>query len=131
MRNKDLALKDLKSNKPEDTLTPKPRLKKKVDLSINDLQNPNVKFVKASKKPRVKIEEPTVGLKEPVIVPPVNLIPNIYDRGVGRELLVGFNGEQSGFYNNMPPDCTHSLEAACRCATKTSPKYKLDIPGLI
>lgn len=66
-------------------------------------------------------------IKAPVTIPSENLVPDIYGRGVGREMY--FNGETNGFYHNMSGNDTVSISNACKCAPK-GVTYRTEIPKL-
>jgi hypothetical protein len=79
-----------------------------------------------NKKPfPVVVEDIRVPIKEPITVPTTNLIPNIYDRGVGMPMAA--SGER---YYNMSGYCSENVQNACRCSVKDDSNYKLDIPKL-
>lgn len=82
---------------------------------------------RSAKKAVIMPEDIKVPAVEPIYVSPVNLIPNVYDRGVGQPTMnVAANGE--GYYN-LSGNCSESIQKACRCQEKKQP-YKLDIPSL-
>lgn len=88
-----------------------------------------VKQRAARKKARLimpdDIKVPSV---EPITISPVNLIPNVYDRGVGQPTMnVAANGQS--FYN-MSGFCTENIQTACKCASKKKNGFKSDIPQL-
>lgn len=65
---------------------------------------------------------------EPITISPVNLIPNVYDRGVGQPTMnVAANGQS--FYN-MSGVCTEDIQNTCRCASSKKNGYRADIPQL-
>lgn len=78
-------------------------------------------------KPRLlMVDEIKVPVKEPIYVSPVNLVPNIYDRGVGQPLMA--KGE--AFYN-MSGTCSEDIQKACKCQENKSKDYKLEIPSFL
>lgn len=79
------------------------------------------------KRPRVVLEDIKVGAKKPVVIGATNLIPNVYDRGVGQTLSV--SGDNA-FYQNMSGDCSQNIQEACKCSEKAKPAYKLEVPSL-
>lgn len=95
----------------------------KVDLSV--IKNEPSSSVRNP----VTIEDIVVP-KPSVMIPPINLIPNVYDRGVGREMAVSADGSISGFYNNLSPQTLENIQMACRCADKHKINYKFDLPTL-
>jgi hypothetical protein len=105
-----------------------PKAKRMVELNINDLQNPVVRKVVNIPQPRIIDEIDRPDLKEPIFVNPVNLVPNIYDRGVGQPI---YPSQVTAFAHNMNGDCTTGVYKACRCAVQEKPIYKLDIPELL
>jgi hypothetical protein len=82
------------------------------------------------KRSRLILDQIKVPVKAPIQINPTNLIPNVYDRGVGMELSVSASGEVSGFYDNMGITCTDQLQNACRCSQENKQRFKLDIPQL-
>lgn len=82
------------------------------------------------KRSRLILDQVKVPVKAPVIINPTNSIPNIYDRGVGREINLSASGEISGFYDNMAGTCTDQIQNACKCTQENKPRYSLDIPKL-
>lgn len=82
------------------------------------------------KRSRLILDQVKVPVKAPIIINPTNSIPNVYDRGVGRELNVSASGELSGFYENMAGTCTDQIQNACKCTQRNKPRYSLDIPKL-
>lgn len=89
---------------------------------------PTVKaaFNDVLRKNPVVVEDIVVPIKQPITIPATNLIPNVYDRGVGQ--FVDFSG--SDRYYNMSGVCSESVADACRCSVKDKESYKLDIPTL-
>lgn len=81
------------------------------------------------KKSPMLLEDIRVPIKRPIYIAPTNSIPDVYDRGVGQPLTMKANGGQESFYN-MAGYCSEHLQNACRCASKRTGKYKLDIPQL-
>lgn len=82
------------------------------------------------KRSRLILDQVKVPVKAPIFINPTNSIPNVYDRGVGRELNVSASGELSGFYENMAGTCTDQIQNACKCTQERKPRYSLDIPKL-
>lgn len=60
-------------------------------------------------------------IKEPLYIKPRNVIPNVYDRGIGDEVNFLGNMQQS--------NATVNIQKACRCSDKTK-RLPLDIPKL-
>lgn len=79
------------------------------------------------KKNPVLVEDIVVPVKKPIMIPATNLIPNVYDRGVGKDVDFGASGEK---YYNMSGICSESVAQACNCSVKNKESYKLDIPTL-
>ena len=84
------------------------------------------KGVKVPKRKLLLVDEIKVPVKEPIYVSPVNLVPNIYDRGVGQPLMA--SGEA---YYNMSGVCTEDIQKACKCQENKSKDYKLEIPSFL
>ena len=81
------------------------------------------------KKTPVLIEDIKVPVKEPIFIAPINVIPSVYDRGVGQPIAFAANGRQESFYN-MSGYCSENVQNACRCSSEKKGKYTLDIPQL-
>ena len=81
------------------------------------------------KRSPVLIEDIKVPAKEPIFIPAINSIPNVYDRGVGQPLAFSANGKVESFYN-MSGYCSENVQNACRCSSEKTGKYTLDIPQL-
>jgi len=86
-----------------------------------------LKGVKVPRKRLLMTEDIKVPVKQPIMVSPTNLIPNVYDRGVGQPIDISANGDK---YYNMSGFCSENVQNACRCSEKGSGNYKLDIPTL-
>lgn len=84
-------------------------------------------FSSVLKKNPVVVEDIVVPVKKPIMIPATNLIPNIYDRGVGQDVDFGASGEK---YYNMSGICSENVAQACNCSVKNKESYKLDIPTL-
>lgn len=69
------------------------------------------------------IEKP--ALKQPIEIPALNLIPNVYDRGVNQPLP---NRDQ--YYASFAGQCSEDIQTACKCASNKTEKFKIDIPKL-
>lgn len=85
--------------------------------------------VRVPKKRLVLVEDIKVPVKEPIFISPANVIPNVYDRGVG-EPTMSASGADYGYYN-MSGICSENVQSACRCAEKSKVDYKLDIPSFL
>ena len=85
--------------------------------------------VRVPKKRVIFTEDIKVPAKEPISIPAINLIPNVYDRGIGMEMPVNADGGQ-GYYN-MSGFCSENMQNACRCADKVKDDNKLDIPSFL
>ena len=99
------------------------------DLSSNVVRN-NVKVPTIVRPSRVVLDDIRPSLQKPIIINPTNLIPDIYTRGIGREIVYAASGELSGFYDNEDNECTSQIANACNCSVETKPRYKLGIPQL-
>lgn len=82
------------------------------------------------RRSRLILDDIKVPLKAPIIINPTNSIPNVYDRGVGREINLAASGELTGFYDNMGGTCTDQIQNACKCTQEVKPRYSLEIPKL-
>ena len=78
----------------------------------------------------VLLEDIKVPIKKPIFIPAINVIPNVYDRGVGQPLAVSANASQESFYN-MAGYCSENVQNACRCTAGRTGKYTLDVPQLL
>lgn len=126
---KILKVEDIKA--PKDAAVPVVADLKK-QLMVDDLKKPSrgnsgVGGRVTVRRPRVFVQDIKVEPKSPIVIAPSNLIPNVYDRGVGQTL--GADGED-GFYQNMSGTCTSNIQNACKCSTKKKTDYKLEIPSL-
>jgi len=84
---------------------------------------------KARRRPKVKA---------PIYINPLNAIPNVYDRGVGAEVVgmsqvirepyMNADGEQ--MYASFGGLCSKDLQRACRCVVDKPEQYRLEIPKL-
>ena len=108
----------------------------KVDANAPAPANPSasVSVSKSSspvnlKRSPVLIEDIKVPVKEPIFIAATNSIPNVYDRGVGQPLDFAANGKLESFYN-MAGYCSENVQNDCRCTSKNTWKYTLDIPQL-
>jgi hypothetical protein len=99
------------------------------DLSSNVVRN-NVKVPTIVRPSRVVLDDIRPRLQRDIIINPTNLIPDIYTRGIGREIVYAASGELSGFYDNEDNQCTSQIANACNCSVETKPRYKLGIPQL-
>jgi len=84
------------------------------------------KGVRVPKKKLILVDDIKVGAKEPIYVSPINLAPNIYDRGVGQPLMA--TGDT--FYN-MSGYCSENIQNACGCQEKKTNEFKLEIPSFL
>ena len=108
-RKKPLLVKDIKGiqNAP----TPKQPI---VGIEVSELKKKGtseLQFTGGFKSP----------LKEPLYIKPRNVIPNVYDRGIGDE--VNFLG------NMIDGKATVNITNACKCADK-SKRLPLEIPKI-
>jgi hypothetical protein len=92
------------------------------DLSSNVVRN-NVKVPTIVRPSRVVLDDIRPSLQKPIVINPTNLIPDIYSRGIGREIVYAASGELSGFYDNedkiriqiitLAKNCRLSMVATC------------------
>lgn len=125
---KNPALATATSNTTPSNLGTLPKAKRMVELRLDNFQNPIVRKVVNVPEPRIIDEIDRPDLKEPIYANPINLIPNVYDRGVGQPI---YPSQITAFAHNMNGDCTTGVYKACRCAIQEKPIYKLDIPELL
>jgi hypothetical protein len=69
------------------------------------------------------------NVKDPIRVKPQNLIPDIYDRGIGDDVNFQGSSGDEGFYHNLSGKDTINISSACKCSPNTK-IYKTDIPKL-
>lgn len=69
------------------------------------------------------IEKP--AYKEPIQIPALNLVPNIYDRGVNQPLP-----NKDAYYASFAGQCSEDIQTACACASTKKEKFSIDIPKL-
>lgn len=108
-RKKPLSVKDM--GKPKDSAIPKQPI---VGLELTELKKrggSELQFTGSFKSP----------LKEPLYIKPRNVIPNVYDRGIGDE--VNFLG------NMIDGKATVNITNACKCSDK-SKRLPLEIPKI-
>lgn len=80
------------------------------------------------KKRLIEVADLQKPAKRPIFIAPQNVIPDVYDRGVGKPVMeYAGSGER---YYNMSGTCSENVQNACRCAEKSTTQYKLDIPTL-
>ncbi len=98
---------------------------KKKDVKVADLKNENPPIIVGIPDPNPAPLQPSSGLtanpvtlsamgsgvKPPIYMSAQNLVPNIYDRGVGAPLFVNATGD-------APTD----IQEACKCASKRTPR---------
>lgn len=95
---------------------------KKKDVKVADLKNENPPIIVGVPTPAptpapsgltgnpITVDLLGNGIKPPIFVRPQNLIPNIYDRGVGLPM-----------YMNATGGAPVNIQQACRCAAKKTP----------
>jgi hypothetical protein len=108
-RKKPLSVQDIQKDK--DAPTPKKPI---VGIEVSELKKrgtSELQFTGGFKSP----------LKEPLYIKPRNLIPNVYDRGIGDE--VNFLG------NMLEGKATLNISNACKCSDK-SKRLPLEIPKI-
>lgn len=106
-RGKGMSVKDLKSVK--DSPTPKQPI---VGLEISELKKKGSTELQFTGGRR--------NIKSDLIIKPRNVIPNVYDRGIGDEV---------NFYGNMTSEATLNIDRACKCAD-TKERLPLDLPKM-
>lgn len=77
---------------------------------------------------RVILDNFRTERKAPIVINPINLIPSVYNREIGREINLAASGEITGF-ETLGGTCTDQIANACNC-TKDKINYKIDIPKL-
>jgi len=100
------------------------------DLSSNSQARTGIGGPIKVRRSRLILDQIKVPVKAPIEINPINLIPNVYDRGVGQEINLAASGEIQGFYENMAGTCTEQIQNACKCSRDYKPRYGLDIPQL-
>jgi hypothetical protein len=100
------------------------------DLSSNSQSRTGIGVPIKVRRSRLILDQIKVPVKEPIIMNPINLIPNRYDRGVGQELAVSASGEVQGYYENMAGVCTEQIQKACKCTSEKQERLPLNIPQL-
>jgi len=100
------------------------------DLSSNSQSRTGIGGLVKVRNSRLILDQTKDPVKQPIIINPINLIPNIYDRGVGKELAVSASGEIQGYYENMAGICTEQLQKACKCTSEKQERLPLNIPQL-
>jgi hypothetical protein len=98
---------------------------KKKAVKVEDLKNENPPIIVGIPDPKPAPQEPSSGLtanpvtvsalgsgvKPPIYMSSQNLIPNIYDRGVGAPMFMNATG-----------GAPTNIQDACRCAPKNRPR---------
>ena len=100
------------------------------DLSSNSQARTGIGGPTKVRRSRLILDQTKIPVKEPIIINPINVIPNVYDRGVGMELAVSASGEVQGYYENMSGICTEQLQKACKCTSEKQERFPLNIPQL-
>ncbi len=106
-RGKGMSVKDLKANK--DAPTPKQPI---VGIEVSEL--------KKKGSTELQFTGGRQNIKSDLIIKPRNVIPNVYDRGIGDEV---------NFLGNMMGEATVSIDNACKCAD-TQKRLPLDLPKM-
>lgn len=87
---------------------------------------------------RVRYPRRRPETKQPIYINPLNAIPNVYNRGVGKQ-VVGMdrlasdgymNADGTQMYSTFGGSCSADLQTACRCISGKTENFKLDIPQL-
>lgn len=63
--------------------------------------------------------------KEPIQIPALNVVPNIYDRGVNQPLP-----NKDAYYASFAGQCSEDIQTACACSSTKKEKFSIDIPKL-
>lgn len=98
---------------------------KKKGVKVEDLKNENPPIIVGIPDPKPAPQQPSSGLtanpvtvsalgsgvKPPIYMSSQNLIPNIYDRGVGAPMFMNATG-----------GAPTNIQDACRCAPKNRPR---------
>jgi hypothetical protein len=130
---KKVEVSDLQKE-PVNVIPPVIRRKKDLvildDLSSNTQARTGIGGSVKVRNARLILDDIKVPLKVPVKINPINLIPNVYDRGVGQEINLAASGEIQGFYENMAGTCTEQIQNACKCSREYKQSFPLDIPQL-
>jgi len=106
-RKKGLLFKDLKANK--DATTPKQPI---VGIEVSELKKKGTTELQFTGGRR--------NIKSDLIIKPRNVIPDVYDRGIGDEV---------NFLGNMMREDTLNIDRACKCADKKD-RLPLDLPKM-
>jgi hypothetical protein len=97
---------------------------KKKDVKVEDLKNENPPIIIGIPDPAPKpalsgltanpvtLSAMGSGAKPPIYMSSENLVPNIYDRGIGAPMFMNATG-------HIP---TTDIQSACRCSAKSTPK---------
>jgi hypothetical protein len=102
-KNKGLMVEDIQKDaskvlkSAQDNLNPTKRAKRNGVLEIRDIKN-----------------APKAEVKEPISVPVRNLIPSVYDTGVGEDIFANMSG----------PIAPTSMQGACKCADTHPKRYR-------
>lgn len=107
-RKKPLQLQDLKGSK--DAPSPKNPV---VGIEVKELKKRSGTELNFSGGFKSRV-------KEPLIIKPRNLIPNVYDRGIGDEV---------NFLGNIQGENIINIDRACRCTDKNK-KLPSEIPKI-
>jgi len=95
----------------------------KQPLTVDDLSKKQTVALEIKNYVVPVLEKPT--LKEPIAIPATNLVPNMYDRGVGQPLPMN-----DQYYASFAGVCSENMESACKCTSQRKEKFKLDLPKL-
>ena len=123
------------ANVPSLTPSPAVKLVKGIDDGIitdekRILAEEEAKMRLARKKARIIMpEDIKVPSVEPIMISPINLIPDVYDRGVGKQPRMNIPASGESYYN-MSGVCTENIQNTCKCASQKRNRYKTDIPQL-
>lgn len=92
-------------------------------LTVDDLSKKVAQDLPVKNLVTPEILKPT--FKKPIDIPATNLIPSVYDRGVGQPLPMN-----DQYYASFAGVCSENMESACKCVAGKKEKYQLDLPKL-
>jgi len=139
MGKKQLETKDLSNNNPLGAtpvaeVIPAKDVLLKSPVTVDDLSSKQAANRRAGRKVRVKNDRvvlpvQTEPIKEEVVMPRTNLLPNLYSDNIGltveRSTIVHTTSDYQNFSGN-----TTNIQQACKCNSKSGQKYRTNIPQL-